>query len=194
MQRLLATITSGHGNGSLLKFCVGVGLLLTSSHFIVRLSSALADSTGLTTLFIGLFIVSIGTSLPELAFEIKAVLSGQVKMALGDLLGSVVANSTLILGLAAIIRPSRSQSATLTLRPRHWRFTVSYFAFITFVKPSRNYSGGGTPPPIELFLFALLEFARTKGVPGYLTISILAITLFPIAMVPIANQQRYCSQ
>lgn len=162
MQRLFATIASGHGNGSLLKFILGVALLLTSSHFIVRLSSALAESTGLTTLFIGLFIVSVGTSLPELAFEIKAVLSGQVKMALGDLLGSVVANSTLILGLAAIIRP-----LTLTNRGLFpyslaiGAFTLMYFIFIAFVKTKKRLDWWeGLILILVYIIFILLEFSR----------------------------------
>lgn len=162
LQRLLATITSGQGKGSLLKFLFGVGLLLTSSHFIVQLSTALAASSGLSALFIGLFIVSIGTSLPELAFEIKAVLGGQVKMALGDLLGSVVANSTLILGLAAIIRPlTLTHRGLLPYGLAIGAFTLMYFAFIAFVKTKKKLEWWeGLILMSGYILFALIEFAR----------------------------------
>lgn len=139
IRRLLTLVTSARGNGSLLKFAFGVGLLLASSHFIVRLSSALAQSTGLTTLFIGLFIVSVGTSLPELAFEIKALAGGQAKMALGNLLGSVVANATLILGIAAVIRPlTLTQRGLIPYGLAIGTFTVIYFAFISFVKTKKK--------------------------------------------------------
>ncbi len=163
IQRLLAVVTSGHSNGSLFKFLFGVALLLTSSHLIVRLSTALANSTGLTTLFIGLFIVSIGTSLPELAFEIKAVLSGQVKMALGDLLGSVVANSTLILGLAAIIRPlTLTHRGLIPYGLAIGAFTLMYFAFIAFIRSKKKLEWWeGLILLSGYVLFALLEFART---------------------------------
>lgn len=139
IERLLTALTRGSARGSIWRFFLGVGLLLLSSHYIVQLSTQLALSTGLSTLFIGLFIVSIGTSLPELAFEIKAVTAGEGKMALGDLLGSVVANATLILGLAAVIHP-------LTLTPHGLMpyslaigaFTIIYFTFIGFVKTKKK--------------------------------------------------------
>lgn len=162
MQRLLATITSSHGKGSLLKFMLGVGLLLTSSHFIVQLSTSLAQSSGFSALFIGLFIVSIGTSLPELAFEIKAVLGGQAKMALGDLLGSVVANSTLILGLAAIIRPlTLTHRGLLPYGLAIGAFTLMYFAFILFIKTKKKLEWWEGLFLISGYaIFAILEFSR----------------------------------
>ena len=139
IKRLLSAITGRHSQGSIAKFVLGIALLLVSSHLIVRFSSALAGTSGISTLFIGLFIVAVGTSLPELAFEIKAISAGHTTMALGDLLGSVVANSTLILGIAALIRP-------LTLTPRGLLpygtaigvFTTLYVAFIFFVRSKKR--------------------------------------------------------
>ena len=139
IKRLLLVVTNGNGHSGIYKFILGVILLLLSSHFIVQLATALAISTGLSTLFIGLFIVGVGTSLPELAFELKAINSGQIKMALGDLLGSVVANSTLILGIAAIIRP-------LTLTHRGLvpygmaiaAFSIIYFTFVYFIRTKKK--------------------------------------------------------
>lgn len=138
-KRLLLTVTNGNGHHSVLKFVAGIALLLVSSHFIVQLATALALSTGLSTLFIGLFIVAIGTSLPELAFELKAISKGETKMALGDLLGSVVANSTLILGIAAIIRPlSLTHRGLLPYAMAITAFTVIYFVFIYFVRTKKK--------------------------------------------------------
>lgn len=138
-KRLLLMVTSGNSHSGIAKFLLGIFLLLVSSHFIVQIATALAVSTGLSILFIGLFIVAVGTSLPELAFELKAISAGQTKMALGDLLGSVVANSTLILGIAAVIRP-------LTLTDRGLvpygmaigAFTLIYMTFIYFVKTKKK--------------------------------------------------------
>lgn len=163
MQQLLSIIKNGHGKGSIRTFLFGVALLLTSSHLIVRLSTYLAESSGLSTLFIGLFIVSVGTSLPELAFEIKAVLGGQAKMALGDLLGSVVANSTLILGLAAVIHPlTLTQRGLLPYGLAIGAFTVIYFSFISFVKTKKKLEWWeGLILMAGYMIFALLEFART---------------------------------
>ena len=138
-KRLLLTVTKGDGKTSIFKFTLGITLLLLSSHFIVNIASALTLSTGLSTLFIGLFIVSVGTSLPELAFELKAISAGQTKMALGDLLGSVVANSTFILGISAVIRPlTLSNAGLVPYGMAIGAFTIIYSAFIYFVKSKKR--------------------------------------------------------
>lgn len=123
-QRILALVTHPNGHDrALIKFIGGVGILLLSSHFIVQLATALSLNSGLSNLFVGLFIVAVGTSLPELAFEIKALISRNAHMALGDLLGSVIANSTLILGLSSLINP-----LTLTHRGL-WPYALAILFF-----------------------------------------------------------------
>lgn len=107
VKRVFLTVVKRGGRGDLVRFLVGVGGLLISSHMIVQLSKLIAIEMGLPVLIIGLFLVAIGTSLPELVFEMKAVVSGQVGMVWGDLLGSVVANATLVLGLSAVIAPMK---------------------------------------------------------------------------------------
>jgi cation:H+ antiporter len=162
LRRFLLTVTSSNGHGGALKFVVGVGLLLVSSHFIVQLATALAVSTGLTTLFIGLFIVAVGTSLPELAFELKAISSGQAKMALGDLLGSVVANSTLILGLASIIRPlALSHEGLIPYGMAIGAFTIIYFAFVWFVRTKKKLEWWeGLLLLLGFIIFVIAELSR----------------------------------
>jgi len=86
-------------------FVIGVVLLLGSAKFIVSFGAALAIGLGVPLIFIGIAFLAVGTSLPELVFEVKAVLAGREGMALGDLLGSVVTNSTLVLGLVGLICP-----------------------------------------------------------------------------------------
>lgn len=123
---------------------------------IVQIATTLATSSGLSPLFIGLFLVALGTSLPELAFEWRAVKMGQTDMALGDLLGSIVANSTLVLGLAAIIRP-----LTLTVRglvPYTLAiiiFIFMYILFIYFVKTKRKLDWWEGLILIAIFFFFL---------------------------------------
>jgi len=163
IQQFLSLFSSVGGKTSLVKFVFGVALLLTSSHFIVQLSSALAISTGLSSLFIGLFIVSVGTSLPELAFEVKALASGQAKMAIGNLLGSVVANSTLILGFAAIIRPLTLKSGgLLPYGLAIGTFTAIYFGFTFFIKSKKKLEWWeGLILILGYIVFVWLEFARS---------------------------------
>jgi cation:H+ antiporter len=162
MRRFLLTVTSSNGHSGVLKFVTGVVLLLVSSHFIVQLATALALSTGLSSLFIGLFIVAVGTSLPELAFELKAVSSGQAKMALGALLGSVVANSTLILGIASIIRPlTLTQRGLIPYGMAIGAFTIIYFAFVWFVKTKKKLEWWeGCLLLLGFVIFMLAELSR----------------------------------
>ncbi|HUW22348.1 MAG TPA: sodium:calcium antiporter [Candidatus Bathyarchaeia archaeon] len=83
----------------------GAALLLFSSDMIVRSAIDLASGLNLPLLLIGLFLVSAGTSLPELVFEIKAVKERKPSMVFGDLLGSIVANGTLVIGITSLISP-----------------------------------------------------------------------------------------
>jgi len=86
-------------------FIMGVFLLITSSYIVVEYATKLAVELLLPPILIGLFLVAIGTSLPELAFGIKASLKKHPKLSLGNLTGSVIVNSTLVLGVTSIIRP-----------------------------------------------------------------------------------------
>ncbi|MEM3126952.1 MAG: hypothetical protein QW331_02700, partial [Candidatus Woesearchaeota archaeon] len=87
----------------LFMFCVW--LLFRSSEQVVFYATQLSISLVLPPIFIGLFLVALGTSLPELVFEVTAAKTGYADAALGDIIGSVVANSALVLGVTAIISP-----------------------------------------------------------------------------------------
>lgn len=84
---------------------LGAALLLFSADMLVRAATSLALGLNLPILLIGLVLVAVGTSLPELAFEVKAVREKKPRMVFGDLLGSIVANGTLVIGVTALISP-----------------------------------------------------------------------------------------
>ena len=84
---------------------LGIALLLFSADMLVRMARQIGLIFNIPLLLVGLFLVAIGTSLPELAFETKSLKEGESKMFFGDLLGSIVANGTLVIGLTALIRP-----------------------------------------------------------------------------------------
>jgi cation:H+ antiporter len=83
----------------------GLALLLAGAELLVRGASRLALSLGISPLVIGLTVVAYGTSAPELAISIGATLDGQPDIALGNVIGSNIANVLLILGLSALITP-----------------------------------------------------------------------------------------
>lgn len=93
----------------------GLGLLFLGGDALVRGSAALALRFGLTPLFVGLTIVSFGTSSPELAVSISASLSGQVGVAVGNVVGSNIANIGLILGVGALLTPIKAKSKLVLL-------------------------------------------------------------------------------
>ncbi|RVT82258.1 calcium/sodium antiporter [Rhodobacteraceae bacterium CCMM004] len=83
----------------------GLALLLLGGHFLVGAAVALATRLGLSPLFIGLTVVGFGTSAPELAASISAALAGAPGIAVGNVVGSNIANILLILGLSALLAP-----------------------------------------------------------------------------------------
>jgi cation:H+ antiporter len=86
-------------------FVVGLALLVAGAEALVHGSAGLAARFGVPQLVIGLTVVAVGTSSPELAVSVTAAVEGQVDLALGNVLGSNIANILLVLGLAALVRP-----------------------------------------------------------------------------------------
>ncbi len=90
---------------TLLLFVVGLGLLILGAELLVRGASRLAVSLGISPLVVGLTVVAFGTSSPELAVSVQSTWSGQVDIALGNVVGSNIFNVLFILGLSALITP-----------------------------------------------------------------------------------------
>ncbi|MEM1055560.1 MAG: calcium/sodium antiporter [Bacteroidota bacterium] len=90
---------------SLLAMGVGVVLLVGGAESLVRGAAALALRFGITPLVVGLTVVAFGTSSPELVVSVQAALSGNGPVALGNVVGSNVANLGLIVGVSAALSP-----------------------------------------------------------------------------------------
>jgi cation:H+ antiporter len=90
---------------TLLLFLLGLVLLIGGAELLVRGASNLALQLGIAPLIVGLTVVAYGTSAPELAVSIQSSLAGQASIALGNVIGSNIANVLLILGLSALITP-----------------------------------------------------------------------------------------
>jgi len=84
---------------------VGLALLLFAADYVVRGAVGLARRLGVSTLIIGLTVVAFGTSAPEFVTTLTAALRGTPDMAIGNIVGSNIANLLLILGAAAAFRP-----------------------------------------------------------------------------------------
>jgi cation:H+ antiporter len=86
---------------------IGVGLVILplSAHFLVNSAVEIARYLGISDLVIGLTIIALGTSLPELAASIAGVLKGEDDLALGNIIGSNIFNLLAVLGMPGLIAP-----------------------------------------------------------------------------------------
>ena len=84
---------------------VGFALLIVGADFLVDGASGIAKKFHIPEIIIGLTIVSIGTSMPELFVSITSAIDGYSDMALGNVIGSNLCNLLLILGLSSLIKP-----------------------------------------------------------------------------------------
>jgi cation:H+ antiporter len=94
-------------------FVIGFALLIKGADLLVDGSSALARRFHISPLVIGLTIVAFGTSAPELVVNLMASLQGSTEIAIGNILGSNIANILLILGVSALIYPVTAQKSTV---------------------------------------------------------------------------------
>lgn len=112
----------------------GLALLVVGGDELVEGASAIARRFHLSAMVIGLTIVAFGTSAPELIVSIQAALGGNPGIALGNVVGSNIANIALILGITALIRPVPVHGATIKLDAPFLAFStialtaISYFA------------------------------------------------------------------
>ena len=83
----------------------GIIAVLVSSDIIVRVSKLIAVDLGVPLFVIGLILLAIGTSLPEMVLSYRSIKRHETGIFFGNMLGSTIANSTLVIGLTAIIRP-----------------------------------------------------------------------------------------
>lgn len=90
---------------TMIYLAIGFILLVAGGELLVRGAVRIAERLGLSPLLIGLTVVGLGTSMPELAASLQASLSGSPGLALGNIVGSNMANLLLILGFAAIFAP-----------------------------------------------------------------------------------------
>ena len=98
---------------NLLTLAAGLALLTFGADFLVRGAISLANRFGMPPLLIGLTVVGFGTSMPELLVSLQAALAGSPAIAVGNVVGSNIANILLILGAAATISPIAARIANL---------------------------------------------------------------------------------
>lgn len=134
----LETRTMTRGT-AILWLAVGLLLLTASSRLLVWGAVAIAQRLGVSDLIIGLTVVAIGTSLPELASSMVAVRKGECDLALGNVLGSNLFNTLAVVGIAGAIHPMAVGPEVFSRdMPVMGLFTLSLFVLgFGFRKPGR---------------------------------------------------------
>ncbi|MGR9053025.1 MAG: calcium/sodium antiporter [Gammaproteobacteria bacterium] len=110
---------SGKNGGLMLNLALiagGVAMLILGSRWLLQSAVTVAHYFGISDLIVGLTIVSIGTSLPELATSVRASLKGERDIAVGNVVGSNIFNILAVLGLAATVAPDGVEVAQAAIR------------------------------------------------------------------------------
>jgi cation:H+ antiporter len=132
---------------------------------IVKTAQSFATSLGIPVLLVGLFVVALGTSLPELALEIRAIKEKEVALVFGNLLGSTVANSTLIIGLTALIAPIEVVAVNSYLIAT-LAYIVLFWLFWWLTKTKRRLDRWeGVVMILGYLVFIAIELVKANG-PG----------------------------
>ena len=90
---------------SIILLTIGFAFTIGGANFVIESAANLARNFGISEWIIGIFLISIGTSLPELVVSLVAVKKGNAEMSIGNIIGSNVANFSMVLGSAALINP-----------------------------------------------------------------------------------------
>lgn len=143
---------------SLLWLSVGIVVLLVSSRVVVWGALGLAEHFGIDDTVVGLSIVAVGTSLPELAASVVGAARGEHEIAVGNVLGSNMFNLLVVLGLPGIIAPGAINAAVLSRDfPAMAGITLALMAFAMLRRG---------PPRLERIPGALLVL----GFCGYIAL------------------------
>lgn len=151
---------------------VGLGILVFGAEWLVKGSSSVARGFGISPLVIGLTVVAFGTSTPELTVNLYSAFTGATDIAIGNIIGSNIANILLILGVSALIIPLTVQSSTVK-----WEIPLALLAMVlVFVMGSDVLLDGGAANVLTridgmvligfFIIFMYYIFALTKAHPS----------------------------
>ena len=129
---------------------LGIGFILTigGANFVVESGTNIARSFGVSEWLIGLLLIALGTSLPELVVSLVAVKKGNAEMSIGNIIGSNVANFSMVLGGSALVNP-----LTVNLDASKFDFIILAVASVTllFILANKLYNKVGS-----IFLLTVL--------------------------------------
>ncbi len=140
---------------------LGLGLLILGGNWLLKAAVALSISLNIPKIIIGMTVVSFATSTPELIVSVKAALDGFPDLALGNVVGSNIANLGLVLGVTLIL-------GNIDVRPGFYKIdwpvlmvaSILFFVFIYYDGELNRNEGVAMLFFLILFLFFLLKFQK----------------------------------
>ena len=96
------------GNGrykSIVMLLVSMAILLVGAHFTVTSATSVANSLGVSPILVGMLIVGLGTTMPELFFSLRSIKKRDDSLAIGDLLGTVLSDASIVVGILTLVNP-----------------------------------------------------------------------------------------
>lgn len=150
---------------SLLLILVGLALLVVGGEFLVRSSVALSFKLRLSKLVIGMTVVSFATSAPELLVSLQAALDGVSDIALGNVIGSNIANIGLVLGITALIAPLYTDQDFYKFNwPMMMLLSVGLYVMLKNDGVLTRIEGIGLFASLLVFLFILIRRSRRENI------------------------------
>jgi cation:H+ antiporter len=116
-----------------------MGLLLLGAHFVVSSATTLAHAWGISPVLIGMLVVGLGTTMPEFFFSLKALKQNDDALAIGDILGTVLADATIVVGLLALIAPFTFPKTIIYVAGVF--MVASAFILFSFMRSGRTVTG-----------------------------------------------------
>jgi cation:H+ antiporter len=133
---------------------ISLVVLMVSANFVVIFATKLSVDMNMPAILIGLILLGLGTSLPELILDSRAVLEKHQELAIGDTLGSVITNSTLVLGVSSLIHPI--QTDVFLFFTSALFLVIIAFVFITFGESDRGISWKEGMSLLLLYVFFII--------------------------------------
>ena len=147
-------------------FCIGLVMLYFGAEWLVKGSSSLARSLGVSPIVIGLTVVAFGTSAPELVVSIVASIKGKSMIAVGNVVGSNICNIALVLGLSAVLQPLTSDRSVVR-RDIPIMLGISLYLFVISLNSTLGRVEGATLfGGVILYTFFNYYLAKRAAIPA----------------------------
>jgi cation:H+ antiporter len=154
------------GAVSVVAVVAGIALLAGGGELLVRGAVSLARALGISTAVIGLTVVAIGTSMPELSVSLLAAVAHQPDIAVGNIVGSNIFNIAVILGLAALFLPLIVHMNAVRLEWPVMFVTAALFVLLARDGVIDRLEGGFFLVVLTIFMAYVLRVARTDVTPA----------------------------